>query len=200
MLVTADIAKGDPGNASIRYPLEVERPAAPAEDLDGLAASSDQQNRAFRDENLVLVDPRPDEDLIVRTCVFDGGAGPSIGGGIGRVHYQRVAAGRVGGGDPAAAARDSQQGAVGRGSYRPATCREALWARWRVPHNPMGPAPSVRPMVSGFCRVRRYSAGGSNPNKFARAATVYVIPALGLTTAIPASLNSVSTTRSRASR
>src|SRR5881409_1245044 len=96
MLVTADIAKGDPGNASIRYPLEVERPAAPAEDLDGLAASSDQQNRAFRDENLVLVDPRPVEDLIVRTCVFDGGAGPSIGGGIGRVHYQRVAAGRVG--------------------------------------------------------------------------------------------------------
>ena len=96
MLVAADIAKGDPGNASIRYPLEVERPAAPAEDLDGLAASSDQQNRAFRDENLVLVDPRPDEDLIVRTCVFDSGAGPSIGGGIGRVHYQRVAAGRVG--------------------------------------------------------------------------------------------------------
>src|SRR2546428_3038547 len=96
MLVAADIAKGDPGNASIRYPLEIERPAAPAEDLDGLAASSDQQNRAFRDENLVLVDPRPDEDLIVRTCVFDGGAGPSIGGGIGRVHYQRVAAGRGG--------------------------------------------------------------------------------------------------------
>ena len=64
MLVTTHVPECDSADASLGNALEIERAASPAEDLDVIAAGTDQGNRTFNHEDLVLIHTGSNEDLV----------------------------------------------------------------------------------------------------------------------------------------
>ena len=96
ILVAADVAKGDPCDAAARDVLQIEGPAAPAEDLYRIPSGPGHNNWPIRDEDLILVNAGPDEDLIVRSGVLERGAGALEGRRVLRIHDKGLAAGGIG--------------------------------------------------------------------------------------------------------
>src|SRR5207247_8332731 len=86
----------DPHDTAARNGLEVQRPASPAEDLYFIPAGADQEDRPVHDDDLVLIDAGPDEDLVLRLRVLQRGAGTFKSRRVRGVHDQRVAPGWIG--------------------------------------------------------------------------------------------------------
>src|SRR5437660_624752 len=96
VLIAADVAESDPHDAAARDGLEIQRPAAPAEDLHRIPAGADQEDGPVYDDDLVLIDAGPDEDLVLRLRVLQRGAGTFKSRRVRGVHDQRVATGWIG--------------------------------------------------------------------------------------------------------
>src|SRR5439155_15760897 len=96
ILVAADVAKGDARDATARDVLQIERPAAPAEDLYRIPAGPAHEDRPIYDEDLILVNAGPDKDLIIRAGVLERVAGPVVGRRVLRIHDKHLAAGGIG--------------------------------------------------------------------------------------------------------
>lgn len=64
MLIAPDVAEGNAGNTPTRNSLEIERTAAARKHLDGVSTGPHLLNRSLGQNDLVLIDPRPNKDLI----------------------------------------------------------------------------------------------------------------------------------------
>ncbi len=95
MLIASHITERDAGNAPSRHPLQVQWTSSPAEDLDGIPSRTDQPDRAVGDENLILINPRANVDLIMIGRLLERNAWTSIMPPILSVHDQSPATVRI---------------------------------------------------------------------------------------------------------
>src|SRR5262249_51459009 len=75
VLIAADVAERDAHDAAARDGLEIQGPATPAEYLHYIPAGAYQEDRPVQDDDLVLIDAGPDEDLVLRLGVLQRRAG-----------------------------------------------------------------------------------------------------------------------------